>query len=153
MSDNIQRAIAFIQAEIEHTRRGVVHYEQQVNSLQAALNQLGGMSDSAQTVITKEKRGRKPKGESDSPTKVGSGKKGKGGLPFTGGDFWESLVSSTPQAGKDVLAAAIKKTGIKPNADQTRKLTSRMVFALNALVKAGKIKDSGRGRERRFFKQ
>jgi len=153
MSDNIKHAIAALHAELKHARQGLTHYEQQVNSLQNALTQLDGMGGGAQATPAKGKRGRKPKAVAVAASTPSRGRKGKGGLPFTGGDFWESLISATPVAAKDVLAAAIKKAGIKPNADQIKKLTSRMVFALNALVKAGTIKDSGKGRERRFFKQ
>lgn len=151
MTDNIKHAIAAVHAELKHARQGLAHYEHQVNSLHRALTQLDSMGGGAQAAPAKGKRGRKPKAVAAEDAKQSQVRKGKSGLPFTGGDFWESLITATPQAAKDVLAAAIKKAGIKPNADQIKKLTSRMVFALNALVKVGTIKDSGRGRDRRFF--
>lgn len=148
MSDNIKRAVAAIQAEIKHAKQGMAHYEKQVVSLEGALAQLGGIG---QVGPVKAKRGRKPKAEAveTKPTK-GRGRKGRD-LPFTGGDFWESLITAKPQSASDVLKAAPIKLGITPDKAQIKKLQSRMVFALNALVKAGTIKDSGKGRDRRFF--
>jgi len=51
------------------------------------------------------------------------------------------------------LKSAIDKLGFTPTNTQIKKLTQRMTFALNALVKANKIQDSGAGRERVFFKK
>lgn len=150
MSDNIKRAMAAIQAELAHARQGVAHYEQLVTNLQGALNQLDGVGGGNQSAAPKSKRGRKPKAVPVDVPKP-RGRKAKGDLPFTGGDFWESLVTATPAAAKDVLAAAQKKLDISPDRAHVKKLTNRMVFALNSLVKAGAIKDSGRGRDRRFF--
>jgi hypothetical protein len=50
------------------------------------------------------------------------------------------------------LQAAIDKLGFTPSKTQVKKLAQRMTFSLNALVKANKIKDSGSGRNREFFK-
>jgi hypothetical protein len=50
------------------------------------------------------------------------------------------------------LKAAVSSLTFTPTKLQTQKLAGRMTFALNALVKANKIQDSGKGRERRFFK-
>ena len=72
-------------------------------------------------------------------------------LPFTGGDYWTNLVSDTPQSASEILASAIAKLGFEPDKIQRQKLQSRMIFALNALVKDKKIADSGKGRERRYF--
>ena len=73
-------------------------------------------------------------------------------LPFTGGDFWPNLVLEQPRSASEILDAAIATMSFAPSKVQTQKLAGRMTFALNSLVKAGKIKDSGSGRERRFFK-
>jgi len=88
------------------------------------------------------------------PAKATKGRASKGpnDLPFTGGDYWPDLITSEPQSGSDVLRAAIAGLGFEPSADQVKKLTQRMTFVLNSLVKAKKIQDSGSGRERRFFK-
>ena len=50
------------------------------------------------------------------------------------------------------LEAAIGKLDFEPTKPQIQKLSGRMIFAINALVKTGKIRDSGSGRARRFFK-
>jgi hypothetical protein len=92
------------------------------------------------------------------PTKAAKKSKGaKGaiggtGLPFTGGDFWPNLVTAEPQSASDILNAAIVSLGFTPTKAQIQKLAGRQTFAVNALVKAGTIQDSGKGRERRFFK-
>jgi hypothetical protein len=73
-------------------------------------------------------------------------------LPFTGGDYWTNLLSDQPKSGPEIFKSAIAQLGFTPSKEQIAKLGGRMTFALNTLVKAKKIKDSGSGRERRFFK-
>lgn len=75
------------------------------------------------------------------------------GLPVTGGEFWFNLVSSEPRSAVDISNAAISMLGIKPDQKtQIQKLKQRVSPALATLVSTQKIKDSGSGRERRFFK-
>ena len=178
---NIETARAALQAELDHAKTGHAFYAERIASLEQALAQiagLGGISGGGKVAApaNKAKRGRKPNTEklssaglgvdSDSASKpakaakgVKSGKRGRprkaaGGneLPFTGGDYWTNLVTDAPQSASDILASAISKLGFSPDKAQRQKLQSRMVFALNALAKDKKIADSGKGRERRFFK-
>ena len=75
-------------------------------------------------------------------------------LPPTGGDFWLNLVSAQPQSAVDISNAAISALGITPEQKgRIQKLKQRVSPALASLVSAQKIKDSGAGRERRFFKE
>ncbi|HCE08693.1 MAG TPA: hypothetical protein DEQ40_08865, partial [Oxalobacteraceae bacterium] len=74
-------------------------------------------------------------------------------LPSTGGDYWPNLLTEQGQHSSEILKSAIDKLGFTPTNTQIKKLTQRMTFALNALVKANKIQDSGAGRERVFFKK
>lgn len=74
-------------------------------------------------------------------------------LPPTGGDFWLNLISDQPQSAVDISNAAISALGITPEQKgRIQKLKQRVSPALASLVSAQKIKDSGAGRERRFFK-
>lgn len=117
------------------------------------------------------KRGRKARGSEQGSSAAGSpkpqgngakrGSKPRAGsssdadsLPSTGGDFWLNLVNEKPQSAVDISNAAISALGIaQDQKGQIRKLKQRVFPALAGLVSAQKIKDSGTGRERRFFKQ
>lgn len=74
-------------------------------------------------------------------------------LPSTGKDYWPNLVGVQPRSAPEILAAAIHQLGFQPTRDQVKKLAQRQTFALNTLVKAGKIQDTGAGRERMFLKK
>ena len=75
-------------------------------------------------------------------------------LPPMGGDFWLNLVSDQPQSAVDISNAAISALGIAPEQKgRIQKLKQRVSPALASLVSSQKIKDSGAGRERRFFKE
>ena len=159
---NIKTAIQAIQAEIAHAKSGMSYYVSRVEALQQALAELNQMDGraSAPSVLAKPEQ---------KPAKPAAGKRGKkakranakpagkttsdGDLPFTGGDYWPNLINDQPQHGSDILKAAINGLGFEPNAEQTKKLAQRMTFALNALVKTGKIQDSGTGRARVFTKK
>ena len=146
---NIDKARRAIEAEISHAKNGLAFYEQRVGSLQAMLASLGypdgfdgGGHKSAPAVAAKPgKRGR-PRKLAPTP-KV---------LPRTGGDFWSGLVAQAPQFGPDILAAAVAKLSFEPTAEQRKVLANRLGPALAALVKSGKVADSGKGRLRRYFK-
>jgi len=145
------------------------------------ISSLGGGRDAkAPAPKAKAKRGRKPNAtklaaaaqpaNSDDPTKPAKpakkamdGKAGTRGrprkeaantheLPFTGGDYWTDLVTTVPQFGPDILASGISKLGFEPTEAQRKVLANRMAPALAALVKSGKIADSGKGRLHRYFK-
>lgn len=73
-------------------------------------------------------------------------------LPQTGSEFWLSLVNEQPRSAVDIANAAIDALGIQPDqAEQIQKMKQRVSPALAGLVASQKIKDSGAGRERRFF--
>lgn len=91
-------------------------------------------------------------GPQPKPAAAKKAKVNKNDLPFTGGDYWTNLLSDQPQSGPEVLKSAIAKLGFTPTKEQVKQLGNRMTFALNTMVKAKKIKDSGKGRERGFFK-
>ena len=156
---NIDSAMAALKAELGQAKQGLAYYQSQVSALETALTQLGALGQ------VPARRGRKPGKavKAEKPAKAGRGRpakaKGKSGrargpkdLPFTGGDYWPDLVGSEPQSASDILNASVAGLGFEPSREQVKKLSQRMTFVLNSLVKAGKIKDSGSGRGRRFFK-
>jgi hypothetical protein len=171
---NLDSARSAIEAEIEHAKQGLSFYQARIESLERALQEVaridGVASHHASLASTApKKRGPKPKNAvqasaGDLVATVASKKSGKqklkkgtpssGGkdLPFTGGDFWPNLITAEPKSAKEVLDAAIASLGFTPTKEQVQKLSGRMTFALNTLVKTNVIRDSGRGRERRFFK-
>jgi len=151
---NIESAKAAIEAEIAqlHSR---------IASLESTLKSLSGMNGTtASTEQSPKKRGPKAKeATSQKPTvkvpkKAKAGKTSAGGnqLPFTGGDFWPNLLNDQPKSGSEILQAVIESLNFTPSKAEVQKLSQRMTFALNSLVKSGKIQDSGSGRERRFFR-
>jgi len=146
---NIDKARRAIEAEISHARKGLAFYEQRVGSLQAMLASLGypGGSDGGGRKAAPAEAA-KP-GKHGRPRKLAPTPKA---LPRTGGEFWSGLVAQAPQFGPDILAAAIAKLGFEPTAEQRKALGNRMAPALAALVKSGKIADSGKGRLHRYFK-
>ena len=119
-----------------------------------------------------QKRGRKARGSEQDSSANGAAAAEAGGakkrsqkprakstddadsLPPTGGDFWLKLVSDRPQSAVDISNAAISALGITPEQKgRIQKLKQRVSPALASLVSSQKIKDSGAGRERRFFKE
>jgi hypothetical protein len=152
---NLESAKAAIQAELSHAKQGLAYYHSRIDSLEKMLTQLASVSGSKQdmSAVVKGKRGRKPlTGKPGKQKRVGKESSGGHELPFTGAEFWPNLVHEQPRSASEILKAAISTLGFTPTKLQVQKLAGRMTFALNALVKANKIQDSGKGRERRFFK-
>jgi len=155
---HLSAAKAAIEAEIKHAKLGLAHYQARVEALEKAIGHIvaldqGVLGMQAIAVSVKPATAAKSKPAKYS-RKSAAGKPEKSGndLPFTGGDYWPNLITTEPRSGADVLRAAIADLGFRPSKQQVLKLTQRLTFALNTLVKAGKIQDSGKGRERRFFK-
>ncbi len=160
MSSNLKSARQAIEAELSHARQGATYYAARVEALEVALHQLKNVEGDGKAVSREEK----PRASAKKPKVNGArrGRKSRGvagangaqGLPSTGGDFWFSLVSEQPQSAVDISNAAISVLGIKPDQkEQIQKLKQRVSPALAGLVAAQKIRDSGAGRERRFFKE
>jgi hypothetical protein len=157
---NLESARAAIEAELSHAKNGLQYYHSRIEALESMLGQLAGFQGGAVVPASRTGRGTKampkPGGKAVRPEKgvrrKGERKINSSGLPFTGGDFWESLVQDAPRSFPDILEAAIGKLDFAPTKPQVQKLSGRMIFAINALVKSGKIRDSGSGRARRFFK-
>jgi hypothetical protein len=162
---NLGSAAEALKAELTHAREGLAFYQARIEALEKTLLQLAGIDGGAPNVgtgrgkssvkVTKGAVGRRAKStNSNKPPKFSKTKKSSAGkkLPFTGGDFWVGLITSQPQSVSDILKAAVSKLGISPSTSEIKKLAGRQTFALNAMVKSKQIQDSGKGRERRFFK-
>jgi len=145
---------------LSHAKNGLQYYHARIAALENVLGQLAGFQGGAAIPASRLKRGAKAlpqlSKKAAEPEKgvrrKGERKVNSSGLPFTGGDFWENLVREEPRSFPDILDAAISTLDFAPTKPQVQKLSGRMIFAINALVKSGKIRDSGSGRARRFFK-
>jgi len=156
---NIESARAAIEAELSHAKNGLQYYHSRIEALESMLGQLAGFQGGVTVPASRAKRGQKSMLKPGAKIVREKGVRRKGerkinssGLPFTGGDFWENLVLEEPRSFPDILEAAISTLDFAPTKPQVQKLSGRMIFAINALVKTGKIRDSGSGRARRFFK-
>jgi hypothetical protein len=173
MSTNLEAAKAAIEAELAHAKQGIAHFYARIEALERTIAHLvsidGGVLDTkpftampvakskGETVAKPTRAAKATKAAEPAKGKAVAAKpatktKNAQELPFTGGDFWINLVEVEPKSASEVLDAAIGKLGIKPTKEQRNKLAGRLTFAINALVKAGKIKDSGAGRARQFFR-
>ena len=161
---NLKSAAAAIEAEIAYARSGLDYYTSRVETLEQALANLQAIGETedkslpapAQKTGHKLKRGPRAKQAKAVEPKLNKKekkeRKGANDLPSTGGEYWPNLVTDQPQHSSAILEAAIGKLGFAPSKDQVKKLTQRMTFALNSLVKSNKIQNSGSGRDRVFFK-
>jgi hypothetical protein len=154
---NLQSAKAAIEAELSHAKKGLAFYHSRIDALETTLSHLASVIGANVAVSAAVVNGssKSAAGKPAKPQKNKKGVKESAGaneLPFTGGDFWSSLAINQPRSASEILDAAVGKLGFTPTKEQIQKLSGRMTFALNALVKAKKIQDSGSGRERRFFK-
>lgn len=181
MVSNLESARQAIEAELSHAKQGMAYYMSRVEALEIALQQLENVEDewsiasqedksrtnTKSTATNGRKRGRKARAAAqvdDKSSRRASNGARRGrkprsasaeehGLPSTGGDFWLQLVSDQPRSAVDISNAAINVLGITPDQkEQIQKLKQRVSPALAGLVAAQKIKDTGSGRERRFFK-
>lgn len=159
---NLNTAILSIEAEIKHANDGMAYYISRVEALEKTLSGLiaidGESLPASSPAVSKKEAQSAPranaptKNKKQKAVKASSKTKIEGELPSTGGDYWPNLLSDQPKHAAEIFQSALDQMGFKPTADQKQKLKQRMTFALNALVKAGSVKDQGKGRERQFFK-
>jgi len=170
---NLAAARVSIQAELLHAKKGLEEHVARIDRLEKTLAQIDAIEGVTPETKKLETKTATPAAKANNQVKVKTGKsieaakkakpakvaknaKGKiveeKELPFTGGDYWPNLITEAPQSSSEILASAVGKLGFTATKEQTQKLAGRMTFALNALVKEGKVKDSGKGRDRRFFK-
>jgi hypothetical protein len=164
MVSNLRSAQQAIKAELDHAKKGMAFYMSRVQALQGALEKLesvDGAGIPASETANAQADGNAAKATRIKRTPVSrpavrpNGMSGSTVLPKTGGDFWRNLVTAEKQSAVDVANAAARSLGLDPktNRKQVLVLKQRATPALNGLVTSQKIKDSGNGRERRFFKE
>jgi hypothetical protein len=155
---NLQSAKSAIQAEIAHARQGLAFYQSRIETLEQTLDQLDTVSTPEDIAEQSEGRRRQPVTQTRAGRKPGrparatrASSKGSG-LPQTGGEFWMQLISDQPQSAAELLKQAIAHLGSNLDKKDLQKLRQRVSPALQALLKSNRIKDTGAGRERRYFK-
>ncbi|TCS37049.1 hypothetical protein EDC30_105272 [Paucimonas lemoignei] len=171
---NISTAKSSLSAELAHVQSGLAYYQARVEALTAAIDQLDAIGDEDDadldleevTQQKKSRRGRKPgkaaASRASAATSAGAakktgkraGRKGRGEtrMPSTGGDFFPNLITEQRQSMTDLLNAAASQLPFKPTAEENRQLRSRLVAAVNQMLKAGKVQDEGKGRARVYFR-
>lgn len=149
-SSNLSSARQAIQAELQHAKQGAEFYQSRVAALEEALEKLDTVD--AETPAPPRARAGARTGAAKGGGRRMQNARGGSQLPSTGGDFWPDLITEQPQSAPEILNAAVKALGITPSKGDLKKLSQRQANALNALVKAHKIEDSGAGRARRYFR-
>jgi hypothetical protein len=153
---NIGSAAKVVEMELMHARQGMQYYAKLVENLEGVLQTLSSLDTPSKggTETTRATKHSRAKQKTTIQQNVTSVKKAKrSSLPSTGKDFWSSLLTDTPQTAAEVFSAAISTIGIRPNAEEKKKLTQRMSNALSVMAKNGDIKAEGKRRERRYSRQ
>jgi len=181
MTPNLESARHAIQAELMHAKQGVEFYAARVEALETALSQLetvdveearatrkntrksANVRGTRNGASTSRQKARASESEVNKAAAKGASRRGRPAgkdahaqtgksLPTTGVEFWLKLVTGEPRSAVDIANAAVREIGLKPDQkDQIQKLKQRVAPALATLVSAGKVHDSGVGRQRRFF--
>lgn len=175
---NISTAKTSLHAELAHVQSGLAYYQARVEALTAAIDQLDAIGDESDTDLDLEeamdepkirrgRRGRRPgagaaAGRSGAAGRAGTirraakpaGRRGRasGRMPATGGDFFPNLINEQKQSMSDLLHAAAAQLPFKATDEEMTQLRSRLVAAVNQMLKSGKIRDEGKGRARMYFR-
>jgi len=154
-------AIKTIEAEIRYARDGLEYYRTCVDTLEKVLAQLKKF-EKQHAPSSRRGRGKAamPRSPEEIMAEMIGARAGKRvarvaeshPLPYTGGDYWYNLVTREPRTAAQILHKSIDSLGFEPTREQVHKLRLRVVAALNSLVADKRIKDSGSGRERVYFK-
>lgn len=156
---NLQTVKTALIAEIKNAREGVAFYTKRIVELEKLQKQLGQL-DIAEASAPSAKKGRDT---ATSKLKVmvadavpivldGKGKvKATPKLPATKTSFWQGLLTDTPMANQEILAAAIAELKIRPTPVDLQKLKQRLANFITTATKDGAIHSDGTGRARRFF--
>lgn len=157
---NLSTAKKAIESELARAEQGLIFYRNHVESLKAALTKLGKVEDGVIRALNSKEARKKPStklAKQAAPrSKIGSSKTSKiparpsKDLPKTGMEFWLHYITEEARTAAEVTRAAIAGLGFVPTQEQIKVLKQRVGPSLEAMVKNGKIKDSGVGRERRF---
>lgn len=154
---NIGSAAQAVKLELMHAREGMEYYAKLVENLEGVLQTLATIDSPSTRSRTKTNRaaktaktGGKTTGKAKAPaTKNTQQSK----LPATGKEFWPTLLTDTPQSASEIFNAAVNALGIKPSAEDRKKLAQRMSNALSVMSKKGEIQAEGKHRERLYSKK
>lgn len=153
---NIGSAAQAVKLELMHARQGMEYYAKLVENLEGVLETLttidtpstSGRSKSRSTKTAKTKGGATSKAKAPTTKSTRQSK-----LPATGKDFWPTLLTDTPQPASEIFKAALNVLGVKPSAEDRKKLAQRMSNALSVMSKNGDINAEGKHRERLYSKK
>jgi hypothetical protein len=157
---NLQTAREYIEAELSNAREGLAYFASRAHALEHALADLDSLDGAASAP-------KNTRPSVDKPTQNGNGAhqhvKRKtvaaanpaGAVPPTRADFWLDLITAERRSAVDIAHAAAQKLGLDPkkNRKQVLVLKQRVGPSLASLVSGQKIKDTGTGRARRFYRQ
>ncbi|MEC4721595.1 hypothetical protein RY831_20725 [Noviherbaspirillum sp. CPCC 100848] len=142
-----------VELELQHAREGMMYYTKLVENLEDVLETLAAIEPPT-TAKKTTGRGRPAPGTKSKLTgktrQAVSRSSGKSGLPPTGKEFWPTLLTDVPQPAAEIFKAAVDALGIRPSADDRKKLTQRMSNALSVMAKNGEIHVEGDRRTRRY---
>lgn len=148
---NLKAAREAIESELQHVEEGIEFYQMRAEALRLALEQL---SSAEGAEPTSKPKARKTTGKKASGAKRGRKPKGAGTgneLPSTPSEYWMQFITEEPRSAVEIANAAIAALGFSPNQEQAKKMKQRAAPALTALLSSKQIKDTGAGRQRRFF--
>ncbi|WP_151637934.1 hypothetical protein [Noviherbaspirillum aerium] len=142
-----------VELELQHAREGMLYYTKLVENLEDVLETLAAI-ESPSAVRQPNSRTRAASKTKLKPAtrsrRAASSSPAKSNLPPTGKDFWPRLLTDVPQPAAEIFKAAVSALGIRPSADDRKKLTQRMSNALSVMAKNGDIHVEGDRRTRRY---
>jgi hypothetical protein len=153
---NIGPAAQAVKLELMHARQGMEYYTKLVENLEGVLETLTTFDSTSSSVRSKARttKAAKLSGRTTSKAKAQTTKSTRQSkLPATGKDFWPTLLTDTPQPASEIFKAAVNALGIKPSAEDRKKLAQRMSNALSVMSKSGEINAEGKHRERLYSKK
>lgn len=112
-----------IRAELKHAKQGLAYYEERVQQLESALQQvapLNGLGKTKTAPKTAKTNARAKKQSEDWPqVKASDSSSDRNGsaLPKTGVDFWMRHMSKKPKSGDDIANAAATTLQLDPEND------------------------------------
>jgi len=159
---NISSAKSSLRAELAHVQSGLAYYRARVDALSAAIDQLDTIGDEGDIDIALDAAMQAPKSRRGGKgrravtarkvSKPASHARARTRLPATGGDFFPDLITEQKQSMSDLLQAAATQMPFKATTEEMTQLRSRLVAAITHMLKSGKIRDEGKGRQRVYFR-
>jgi len=153
---NIGSAAQAVKLELMYARQGMEYYAKRVKNLEGVLETLTNIDGTSTRGRSKASTAKaaKTSGRTASKAKAPATRSPRQSkLPATGKDFWPTLLTGTPQPASEIFKAALNALGVKPSAEDRKKLAQRMSNALSVMSKNGEINAEGKHRERLYSKK